>query len=245
MQRQDRKKDKIRPLSVEVGINKYAEGSCLIELGSTKILVTASVENKVPSHLRGTGKGWVTAEYSMLPRATQTRMFREGRRHNLDGRTQEIQRLIGRSLRAITKLEGLGNRTVWIDCDVTQADGGTRTASIIGGFIAYYEAVLNLLSRELIAENPIQEFLGAISVGIVQNNYLLDLEYKEDLIADVDLNIVATKSNKIIEIQGTAEGLPFSKTDMIELVDLGLNGIHQVILIEEKIIEELNNKYKI
>ncbi|MCK4666992.1 ribonuclease PH, partial [Candidatus Dependentiae bacterium] len=155
------------------------------------------------------------------------------------------QRLIGRSLRAVTKLEDLGNRTIWIDCDVTQADGGTRTASIIGGFIAYYEAVLNLLSRELIAENPIQEFLGAISVGIVQNNYLLDLEYKEDLIADVDLNIVATKSNKIIEIQGTAEGLPFSKTDMIELVDLGLNGIHQVILIEEKIIEELINKYKI
>jgi len=240
-----RKNNELRELQIETGVNKYAEGSCRIKLGNSELVVTASVENKVPTHLKNANKGWVTAEYSMLPRSTQIRTIREGRRKNLDGRTQEIQRLIGRSLRAITKLENLGQRTVWIDCDVLQADGGTRVAAIIGGFIVFYESILNLLSQKQIKENPIIESLGAISVGIVYNNFLLDLEYQEDLIADVDMNIVATKSNKIIEIQGTAEGDPFTKQDLLELIDLGLKGIQKVIEIEENVINDLKQKYNL
>ncbi|MDD3625728.1 MAG: ribonuclease PH [bacterium] len=245
MFKRTRRNDEIRELIIETGINKYAEGSCLIRLGKSEVVVTASVENKVPTHLKNTNKGWVTAEYSMLPRSTQSRTVRESRRKNLDGRTQEIQRLIGRSLRAVTKLENLGQRTVWIDCDVLQADGGTRVASIIGGFIVFYEAVLFMLSEKQIKENPIIENLGAISLGIVHSNFLLDLEYQEDLIADVDLNLVATKSNKIIEIQGTAEGDPFTKSDLNELIELGLKGVQKVIEVEEEVINNLKQKYNL
>ena len=207
----------------------HAEGSVLIEAGRTKVICTASVEDRVPPFLRNTGKGWVTAEYGMLPRATNTRMTREASTGKVGGRTQEIQRLIGRSLRSVTNLPALGERTIWIDCDVIQADGGTRTASITGAFVALALALEKLRERDLIRTIPLSDYVAAISVGIVDGEPLLDLAYDDDSRAEVDMNVVKTGDGRFIEVQGTAEGLPFGRDALNTLLDLADIGIRQLI----------------
>lgn len=220
-----RKPEDIRNVRVTRNYSKHALGSCLIEVGDTRVICTANMENKVPPHLKNTGTGWLTAEYGMLPSSTTTRMIRESSRGRLQGRTQEIQRLIGRSLRAGVRLEDVGERTLWIDCDVLQADGGTRTASITGAYVALKDAVDALVSQQVIARSPILEQVAAISVGIVEGEILLDLNYEEDSRADVDMNVVMTGSGNIIEVQGTAEGRAFSREQMIAMVDFAHKGI--------------------
>ncbi len=207
----------------------HAEGSVLIEAGRTRVICTASVEDRVPPFLRNTGKGWVTAEYGMLPRATNTRMQREASTGKVGGRTQEIQRLIGRSLRSVTNLPALGERTIWIDCDVIQADGGTRTASITGAFVALALACGKLRERDTIRTIPLFDYVAAISVGIVDGEALLDLAYEDDSRAEVDMNIVKTGKGKFIEVQGTAEGQPFDRDGLNALLDLADLGIRQLI----------------
>lgn len=219
-----RARDELRPLVFQRQFTRYAEGSVLISCGATKVLCTASVDDRVPPFMRGQGRGWVTAEYSMLPRATHTRSPREAARGKLSGRTQEIQRLIGRSLRAITDLEALGELTVQIDCDVLQADGGTRTASITGAYVALYDALRGLVERDRLAALPLKDSVAAISVGIVDRNPLLDLNYEEDSRADVDMNFVITGSGHFVEVQGTAESAPFSGAELDRLRDLALGG---------------------
>lgn len=231
-----RENDEIRIPKLMRSYVKFAEGSCLIEQGNTRVLSTASIEDKVPNFLRGTNTGWVTAEYGMLPRACRTRTMRESVRGAMGGRTQEIQRLIGRSLRAIIDLEALGERTIWIDCDVLQADGGTRTASITAGFIALYDALQWLVQNRKIEKNPIKDYLAAISVGIVNGKVLLDLTYEEDFNAEVDMNIVMTGEGKIVEIQGTAERTPFDKEQLSLLLNTAEKGIKQIIEIEKKLL---------
>ncbi|MDD5614114.1 MAG: ribonuclease PH [Candidatus Omnitrophica bacterium] len=231
-----RKHDQLREVKIAKNYIEYAEGSCLIEVGNTKVICTASVEDKVPPFLKGSSSGWVTAEYGMLPRSCKTRNIRESRRGSIDGRTSEIQRLIGRSLRAIVDLKVLGERTIWIDCDVVQADGGTRTASITGGFVALYLAFQRLLKDGLIEKDPVKYFLAAVSVGIVEQETLLDLAYDEDYKADVDMNLVMTESGDIVEIQGAAEGEPFSKSKMDSLIKLAQKGIKELITIQKKIL---------
>src|ERR1700758_1906246 len=199
----------MRSVTLETGFSKYAEGSCLAKFGDTHVLCTASVEDRVPPFLRNTGKGWVTAEYGMLPRATSTRMQREASAGKVGGRTQEIQRLIGRSLRSVTNLPALGERTIWIDCDVIQADGGTRTASITGAFVALALALEKMRERDVIRPIPLADYVAATSVGIVDTEPLLDLAYEDDSRAEVDMNVVKTGDGRFIEIQGTAEALPF------------------------------------
>jgi len=208
-------------------------------MGDNKVICTASVEEKVPLFLRGTQQGWITAEYAMIPRANQFRNIRDSVKGKINGRAQEIQRLVGRSLRAITDLEVLGPRMIWIDCDVIQADGGTRTTSIIGAFIALIDALRYLKAEKKIERIPIKQFLGAISVGIVEGEMLLDLEYKEDSNAQVDMNVIMTERNELVEIQGTAEKKPFSKRNMYQLMELAENGINQVIEKEKEIVGEL------
>jgi len=221
--------DALRPVRITRAYTVHAEGSVLIEFGGTKVLCTASVEEKVPPHKRGSGEGWVTAEYGMLPRATHTRSDREAARGKQSGRTQEIQRLIGRSLRAIFDLKKLGERTIQLDCDVLQADGGTRTAAITGAFVAAQDAVTGLLAAGKIAQTPIVAQVAAISVGLVQGTPLLDLEYTEDSACDTDMNVVMTGAGHFVEVQGTAEGAAFSRTEMDSLLTLAEKGITELM----------------
>ncbi|MBU1006365.1 MAG: ribonuclease PH [Candidatus Omnitrophica bacterium] len=227
----------MRKVKIKRNVMKFAEGSCQIEVGNTKVICTASVENKVPPFLRGTGKGWVTAEYGMLPRSCNTRIRREASAGKLSGRTQEIQRLIGRSMRSVVDLEKLGERTVWIDCDVIQGDGGTRTASITGSFIALMDALQGLKKKNILKEIPVSDYVAAVSVGIVDGKPCLDLDYEHDSRADVDMNIVMTGSKKLIEIQGTAEKVPFSKKDLDKLISLAEKGIGELIAIQRRILK--------
>jgi len=224
-----RKPDELRPVAIDRHYTRHAEGSVLVAFGDTRVICTASVEEAVPGFLRGRGQGWVTAEYGMLPRATHTRTDREAARGKQSGRTQEIQRLIGRSLRAVTDLEKLGERTVKLDCDVIQADGGTRTASVTGAFVALSDAVATLLKRGVLSASPIRDFVAAVSVGVVQGTPLLDLEYTEDSTCDTDMNVVMTGSGGFVEVQGTAEGEPFSAAQMDALLALAMQGIAELI----------------
>ncbi|MEI8035389.1 MAG: ribonuclease PH [Betaproteobacteria bacterium] len=224
-----RKPDELRDIRITRSYTCHAEGSVLIESGRTKVLCTASVMEKQPPHLRGTSKGWVTAEYGMLPRSTHTRMDREAAKGKQSGRTQEIQRLIGRSLRAVVDLEVLGPRSIHIDCDVLQADGGTRTASITGAFVALKDAVDSLMAKKLVSTHPIKEHVAAVSVGMYLGQPVLDLDYDEDSSCDTDMNVVMTGSGGIIEIQGTAEGVPFSRLQMDQMIELAHKGINALI----------------
>ncbi len=226
-----RKNDELRPIKIEKNFIKNADGSVLIELGNTRVICTASIENKVPPFLKDQKRGWITAEYGMLPRSTPVRMLRESTAGRVGGRTHEIQRLIGRALRAVVDLEKLGERTIWIDCDVIEADGGTRTASITGGYVALVEALKQAMSAGMISENPIKDSIAAISVGIVLGEPRLDLCYAEDSQAEVDMNVVMTGSGKFIEIQGTAEIFPFSKENLLQLLSLAEKGIREIIRI--------------
>lgn len=219
----------LRPLMLERSVLKYPEGSALIVAGDTRVICTASVENGVPAWLRGQGRGWITAEYSMLPRATQQRTPREASRGKQSGRTVEIQRLIGRALRAAVDLDLLGERTIWIDCDVIQADAGTRTASITGAFVAVAEAMARLLDAGELARSPLRDYVAAVSVGVVEGEARLDLNYEEDSTAQVDFNVVATGSGELVEVQGTAEGRPFARDVLDGLVDLALEGIARIV----------------
>jgi len=225
-----------RPTTITPGYLAHAEGSVLIEVGRTKVICTASIEDRVPPFLRNTGKGWVTAEYGMLPRATSTRTQREASAGKVGGRTQEIQRLIGRSLRSIKRLPELGERTIWIDCDVIQADGGTRTASITGGFVALVLALQRMRELAMIKDLPIVDYVAATSVGIVGGAALLDLAYDEDSKAEVDMNFVKTGEGKFIELQGTAEGLPFDRRALDALMELADAGIKQLIAKQREIV---------
>jgi ribonuclease PH len=225
----NRQADELRSVRITRSYTRYAEGSVLVEFGDTKVLCTASVEEKVPGFLRGQGRGWLTAEYGMLPRATNTRTDREAARGKQSGRTQEIQRLIGRSLRAVADLSLLGERTIKIDCDVIQADGGTRTASITGAYVAVHDAVALLLARGLIAATPLRDFVAAVSVGVYQGAPVLDLDYAEDSACDTDMNVVMTGSGGFVEVQGTAEGAPFSRREMDTLLQLAQSGIAQLV----------------
>ncbi|RMW96184.1 ribonuclease PH [Allofranklinella schreckenbergeri] len=231
---QQRAANALRPVRIERGYTMHAEGSVLVAFGHTQVLCTASVEERVPPHQKGSGQGWVTAEYGMLPRATHTRSQREAAKGKQTGRTQEIQRLIGRSLRAVFDLEQLGERTIHLDCDVLQADGGTRTAAITGAYVAAHDAVTWLLRQGMIAQNPIREAVAAVSVGIVQGQALLDLEYSEDSACDTDMNIVMTASGHFVEVQGTAEGAAFSRTQMDALLDLAGQGIEQLFALQQE-----------
>ena len=219
----------LRPLRIERGYTRHAEGSVLIAFGATQVLCTASVEEKVPPHKRGSGQGWVTAEYGMLPRATHTRSDREAARGKQSGRTQEIQRLIGRSLRAVFDLSALGERTLTLDCDVLQADGGTRTAAITGAFVAAHDAVTWLLAQGRIAASPIRDHVAAVSVGLLNQVPLLDLEYSEDSTCDTDMNVVMTGAGAFVEVQGTAEGAAFTRAQMDALLVLAEQGIAELV----------------
>ena len=230
----NRAADQLRPVRITRGYTVHAEGSVLIEFGATKVLCTASVEEKLPPHKRGSGEGWVTAEYGMLPRATHTRSDREAARGKQSGRTQEIQRLIGRSLRAVFDLKLLGERTIQLDCDVIQADGGTRTASITGAFVAAQDAVNKLMAQGKLATSPIVASVAAISVGIVQGTPLLDLEYTEDAACDTDMNVVMTGAGHFVEVQGTAEGAAFSRAEMNALLALAEKGIEELMAMQQK-----------
>ena len=229
MRPSQRQPDQLRSIRITRHYTKHAEGSVLIECGDTKVICTASVEERVPPHKKGSGEGWVTAEYGMLPRSTGSRMSREAAKGKQSGRTQEIQRLIGRSLRAVVDLGKLGERTIQIDCDVIQADGGTRTASITGAFVALHDAVNGLMQQGLVRENPLKDFVAAISVGIFEGTPVLDLDYIEDSACDTDMNVVMLGSGHFVEVQGTAEGHPFSREEMDALLELAKSGIAQLI----------------
>ena len=235
----DRGPRDLRPVKLTTGFTKHAEGSVLVEFGDTRVLCTASVEERVPPHVMGTGKGWVNAEYGMLPRATHTRSNREAAKGKQTGRTVEIQRLIGRSLRAVTDLKALGERSVLIDCDVIQADGGTRTASITGAYVALADALRGLQVKGLLAASPLKEAVAAISVGIVDGKVLLDLDYPEDSAAEVDMNFVMTSSGRFVEVQGTAEGAPFDRAALLALLDLAATGIRELNRLQREIVGEL------
>jgi len=225
--------DQLRPVRLTRGYTVYAEGSVLVEFGATRVLCTASVEEKVPGHKRGSGEGWVTAEYGMLPRATHTRSDREAARGKQSGRTQEIQRLIGRSLRAVFDLKKLGERTIQLDCDVLQADGGTRTAAITGAYVAAHDAITRLIAEGKLTESPLLASVAAISVGIVDGTPLLDLEYTEDSACDTDMNVVMTGIGHFVEVQGTAEGKAFSRAEMNALLALAEKGIGELMAAQQ------------
>ncbi len=227
--RDGRRAAEMRPVRFDRHYTRHAEGSVLVTFGHTRVLCTASVEERVPPHKKGSGEGWVTAEYGMLPRATHTRSDREAARGKQTGRTQEIQRLIGRSLRAVFDLRQLGERTITLDCDVLQADGGTRTAAITGAFVAAHDAVSTLLARGAVTASPIRDHVAAVSVGIVQGVPLLDLEYTEDSACDTDMNVVMTGSGHFVEVQGTAEGAAFGRDEMNDLLDLASAGIAELV----------------
>ena len=234
-----REANQLRETTITPDYLLHAEGSVLIQAGNTKVICAASIEDRVPPFLRNTGKGWVTAEYGMLPRATSTRTQREAATGKVGGRTQEIQRLIGRSLRAVTNLPALGERTIWIDCDVIQADGGTRTASITGAFVALALACGKLRERNIVNTIPLSDYVAAISVGIVDTEPLLDLAYEDDSRAEVDMNIVKTGGGRFIEVQGTAEGLPFGREALLTLLDLADHGIRQLVAKQRAIVGHL------
>jgi ribonuclease PH len=229
----------LRPTRITPNYLLHAEGSVLIEVGRTRVICAASVEERVPPFLKGSGKGWVTGEYGMLPRATTTRTTREASTGKVGGRTQEIQRLIGRSLRAVTRLRDLGERTIWVDCDVIQADGGTRTASITGGFVALALAIRRLRETGAITKMPIEDHVAATSVGIIEGVPMLDLAYDEDSRAEVDMNVVKTGGGRFIEVQGTAEGQPFERRTLDALLDLADEGIRQLVALQKEIVGEL------
>jgi ribonuclease PH len=233
--------EQLRPTRITPHFSMHAEGSVLVEAGKTKVICTASVEDRVPPFRRNTGKGWVTAEYGMLPRATTTRMQRESTAGRVGGRTQEIQRLIGRSLRAVTKMEELGERTITLDCDVIQADGGTRTASITGAFVALVLAIGKLRDHDLIRAMPVTDYVAATSVGIVDGTPMLDLAYTEDSTAEVDMNLVKTGNGLYIEVQGTAESLPFGREALNRLLDLADTGIRQLHAIQRNLVGPVMN----
>ena len=231
-----RKVNEIRRVKIIRNFIKHAEGSALIEVGDTRVICTATVEETVPPFLRGKGEGWVTAEYSMIPRSARSRIVREASRGKIGGRTHEIQRLIGRALRSVIDLKSLGERTIWIDCDVIQADGGTRTTSITGAYVALYDALYHMKREKMITDMPLRDLVAATSVGIVNGRILLDLNYEEDSKADVDMNVVMTGSGKFIEIQGTAERVPFSKEDSDSLIKLATKGIRELIKIQKQVV---------
>lgn len=235
----NRAPDDLRPVLITPGYLPYAEGSVLIEMGNTRVVCAASLEDRVPPFLRNSGQGWLTAEYAMLPRATQTRTAREIGRGGASGRTHEIQRLIGRSLRAVADMKVLGERTITIDCDVLQADGGTRTAAITGSYVALALASNHLLKIGKISRSLTTDQVAAVSVGIVENTPLLDLKYDEDSRAEVDMNIVCTGDGRFIELQGTAEREPFSRTQMDELVELGVHGIRELVAVQKRVIASI------
>ena len=235
----DRQWDELRPISITNNYLRGVAGSVLVEFGNTKVICAASLEDKTVPFLKNTGKGWLTAEYSMLPMSTQTRSAREVTRGRLGGRTHEIQRLIGRSLRTVTNLGAFGEKTIYIDCDVIQADGGTRTASITGAFVALVDLFKKLKQDGLVKEMPVSDFVSAISVGIVDGQVLLDLEYEEDSRADVDMNFVMTGAGLFIEVQGTAEHAPFSKEKMNTMTDLAARGIQKIITRQKEIVGDL------
>ncbi|MCI0418054.1 MAG: ribonuclease PH [Acidobacteria bacterium] len=236
MRTDGRQADELRNVDIQPHFIRSAEGSALITVGNTRVICTASIENTVPSFLRGQGKGWVTSEYAMLPRATQIRTSRESTKGKPSGRTQEIQRLIGRSLRSVTQMEELGERTVWIDCDVIEADGGTRTASITGAFVALGLALQKLVNEGVLQKLPLRDYLAATSVGVVDGQLLLDLNYEEDSQAQVDMNLVETGGGLLVEVQGTAEGNPFSKDVFYQLITLGSDGTRQLVEVQKRLV---------
>jgi len=238
MRNDGRQADKLRPVTITRRYIKRAEGSVLIDVGDTRVVCTASIENKVPPFLRNSNQGWITAEYGMLPRSTDSRMQREASKGRIGGRTYEIQRLIGRSLRSVADLSKIGDRTIWIDCDVIQADGGTRTASITGAYIALFDALMYLRKNNAIDSMPLKDFVAATSVGIVNGQVLLDLNYLEDSKAEVDMNIVMTGSGKLVEIQGTAEQEPFTEEQMQAMLALAKTGIQELIKIQRGYLGE-------
>ena len=239
MRQDKRSPEELRKIKIERDFVKYAEGSCLIEVGSTRVICTASVEDKVPLFLKGSNSGWITSEYGMLPRSTQTRNLR----NRISGRNMEIQRLIGRSLRSVVDLRNMGERTIWIDCDVIQADGGTRTASVIGGFIALVDCLSVMYKRAMITNMPLVDFLGAASVGILRGDYLLDLTYREDSKADVDMNVVMKGNGEFVEIQSTAENGSYSRDDLNKLLDLAKKGIDEIIDEERNLFKDVLSSF--
>lgn len=239
MRKDGRAANQLRDIKMTPDYIKHAEGSVLIEVGDTRVICTATVEDRVPQFMRGEGRGWVTAEYAMLPRATQTRNIREAAKGKLGGRTMEIQRLIGRALRSVVDLEALGERTVWLDCDVIQADGGTRTASITGAYVAMVAALESLVNNKQLPRMPVVDFLAATSVGIVGDQPVLDLNYEEDVVAKVDMNVVMTGTGKYVELQGTGEDAPFSSEELFTLLKLAKDGIEQIIDIQKRVLGEV------
>ncbi|GGG20689.1 ribonuclease PH [Paenibacillus abyssi] len=242
MRTEGRLTNQLRPVKIMLNTNKYAEGSVWIEMGDTKVLCTATVEDRVPPFMKGQGKGWINAEYSMLPRATQTRNQRESARGKLTGRTMEIQRLIGRALRSIVDLQALGERTITIDCDVIQADGGTRTTSITGAFVAMALAIHKLSQNVQFARYPIRDYLASVSVGVIQEKVLLDLNYEEDSKAKVDMNVVMTGSGKFVEVQGTGEDAPFSRNELNALLEYAEAGIQSLIVHQKETLGEIGKR---
>ncbi|WP_341281715.1 ribonuclease PH [Paenibacillus sp. FSL H8-0537] len=238
MRTDGRQTNELRPVTITAGVNKYAEGSVLIEVGETKVICTASVEERVPPFMKNQGKGWITAEYSMLPRATHSRNHRESAKGKLTGRTMEIQRLIGRALRSVVDLQALGERTITLDCDVIQADGGTRTTSITGAFLALCLAVNKLSTNITFAKYPITDYLASVSVGVIQDQSMLDLAYDEDSKAKVDMNVVMTGSGQFVELQGTGEDAPFSRKELSELLELAEGGIAELIAKQREVLGE-------
>jgi ribonuclease PH len=240
MRTDGRKPRQLRPLTITPGYLKTADGSVLIEMGDTKVICTAKLEDRVPQFMRNSGKGWITAEYGMLPGSSQMRIGREASRGKVGGRTHEIQRLVGRSLRAIADLKRLGEKTIWIDCDVIQADGGTRTASITGAYVALREAVAAWLTKGILAGDPIKDSVAAVSVGIIDGKVLLDLSYEEDSRADVDMNFVMTGSGKFVEVQGTAESAPFTGKQMERMTEIAQEGIRELLKAQKKILASIS-----
>jgi ribonuclease PH len=236
MRTDGRKPRQLRPLTITPDYLKTADGSVLIEVGDTKVICTAKLEERVPQFLRNSGKGWITAEYGMLPGSSQVRIGREASRGKVGGRTHEIQRLVGRSLRAIADLKRLGEKTIWVDCDVIQADGGTRTASITGAYVALREAVVAWLAKGILAADPIKDSVAAVSVGIIDGKVFLDLSYEEDSRADVDMNFVMTGSGKFVEVQGTAESAPFTGKQMERMTEIAQEGIRELLKAQKKVL---------
>ncbi|MGM0438127.1 MAG: ribonuclease PH [Bacillota bacterium] len=235
-----RNEDELREVNITRNYTKFAEGSVLMETGDTKVICTVSVEDGVPYFLRGQGRGWLTAEYSLLPGSTPSRSIRASSKGKVSGRTKEIQRLIGRSLRAVIDLGKIGERTLWIDCDVIQADGGTRTASVTGAFVALVDAVNEMIENNILDESPLTGYLAAVSSGIVNGEPLLDLCYEEDFAAQVDMNVVMTEEGEVVEVQGTAEEDPFTREEMTKMLDLAEKGINDLIEIQKESLKEVN-----
>ncbi|GAB2552405.1 ribonuclease PH [Gracilibacillus alcaliphilus] len=243
MRETGREVDQLRNIQMETNYTKHAEGSVLITVGDTKVICNASVEDRVPPFMRGTGKGWITAEYAMLPRATETRNIRESSKGKVSGRTMEIQRLIGRALRAVVDLDKIGERTIWVDCDVIQADGGTRTASITGAFVAVVHALGRLLDAKKISSLPITDYLAAISVGVLPDGTeILDLEYIEDAQAHVDMNVVMTGKGEFVELQGTGEEATFTSAQLAKMLALAEKGMREIFLIQQDAVQPYQDK---